>query len=194
MKGTLAASQLSGAIGIVIVAVLVYAARDICRYFYSAPGAPVRYEWEESSIVVELTGDRDHDGIYFLPKGATVGDLFSEAGIRSLGGFRRIDLSRVLHAGDRVFSDPAHFRISTDAMSASTRLALDMPIDLNEATLEELMLVPGIGHGTASTIVEMREQKGRFSGVDELMSITGIGGKRYERIRRYLYVTRPSYS
>ncbi len=195
MKGRgLTAGQLCGAVGIVIVAVSVYAARDLLRYLHFSSASPVRYEWERSGIAVELTGDRDHAGIYFLPHGATVGDLLREAGIADPSGFGRAALARTLHPGDRVLSDMVQCRVAIGEMPASTRLVLGMPIDLNEATLEDLVLVPGIGHKTAAKIVESRETKGDFSEVEALKRIEGIGEKRYESVRRYLYVKGPSCS
>jgi len=185
MKETLAARQLCGAIGIVIVAVSVYAARDVCGYLRSTPASPVRYEREGSGIAVELAGHPDHDGIYFLRGGATVGDLFSEAG---LGAIPECDTSTLLHDGDRIICDAARCGMDTGGMSASTRLALGMPIDLNRATPEDLVLVPGIGRSTAAAIIEIRDKRVRFSRVDELRDIAGVGGRRYERIRGYLYV------
>jgi len=185
MKEALAARQLCGAIVIVVAAVSVYAARDVCRHLRSTPASPVRYEWEGSGIAVELAGHPDHDGIYFLPGGATVGDLFSEAGLDTIPECGK---NALLHAGDRVICDAARCRMDTGGMSASTRLALGMPIDLNRATPEDLVLVPGIGRSTAAAIIEIRGKRGRFSRVDELRDIAGMGGRRYERIRGYLYV------
>jgi len=94
MKGnTLAVRQLCGAIGIVIVAVSVYAARDVLRYVPSPGESAVSSQWEGAGITVELAGDRDHGGIYFLPCGATIGDLFREAGVDDVAGFRGADLA-----------------------------------------------------------------------------------------------------
>ena len=47
-------------------------------------------------------------------------------------------------------------------------------IDLNEATVEELMTVKGIGRSAAQQIVDYREQNGGFISVEELSNISGI--------------------
>ena len=57
------------------------------------------------------------------------------------------------------------------------------PININTATAELLEQLPGIGPRTAQRIVEYREAHGRFSSVDELMNVKGIGPKKLEQIR-----------
>ncbi len=57
------------------------------------------------------------------------------------------------------------------------------PININTATPELLEQLPGVGPKTAQRIVEYREAHGRFSSVDELMNVKGIGPKKLEQIR-----------
>jgi len=186
--------QIYGAVGIVIVAVFIYAARDVLQYVRSPGESAVSSEWEGSGITVELAGAQDHGGIYFLPHGATIGDLFREAGVSDIGGLGETVLPGVVHSGDRVTCDTARYRVTMGDMAVPTRLALGMPIDLNKATLEELVLVPGIGRKTASKIVRFREEKGDFPEVDVLKRIEGLGKKKYDRIKGYLSINRHSCS
>ena len=66
-------------------------------------------------------------------------------------------------------------------MSADKRLALGIPIDLNRSSLEDLVLVPGIGEKTAAKIVEERGLNGTFGNLEELMRVKGIKEKRLEK-------------
>jgi competence ComEA-like helix-hairpin-helix protein len=72
--------------------------------------------------------------------------------------------------------------------SADKRLALGIPIDLNRSSLEDLVLVPGIGEKTAEKIVEERGLNGTFGKLEELMRVKGIKEKRLEKLRRYLCI------
>ncbi|GAB1349622.1 hypothetical protein MASR1M107_18360 [Ignavibacteriales bacterium] len=65
------------------------------------------------------------------------------------------------------------------------------PININSASAEELMTLPGIGKKTASLIVEMRDklkkELGRgFSSIEEIKLVRGIGENKFEQIKSYL--------
>ena len=61
-------------------------------------------------------------------------------------------------------------------------------IDLNRATVDQLDTLPGVGPVTAQKILDWREQHGRFSRVEELQEVDGIGPKTYARLAPHLRV------
>ena len=61
-------------------------------------------------------------------------------------------------------------------------------IDVNRATKEELQRIPGIGPKTAENIISCRDTLKGFLKVEDLLYVKGIGKKRLEKIRRYIYV------
>lgn len=60
------------------------------------------------------------------------------------------------------------------------------PLDINRAAREELMKLPGIGPVLAERIVAYREQNGPFSDISEIKEVSGIGEKRFERIKPWI--------
>lgn len=68
------------------------------------------------------------------------------------------------------------------------RTQAGFPININTASAEELTSLPGIGDVLAGRIVSYREQYGSFLSTEELMDVTGISEKTYERIQEYVTV------
>jgi len=56
-------------------------------------------------------------------------------------------------------------------------------IDLNTASIAELIRLPGIGEVLAGRIIAYREEHGRFTSIDGLLAVSGIGPKVLEEIR-----------
>jgi len=59
-------------------------------------------------------------------------------------------------------------------------------ININTATKEELMKLPGIGEQTAERIIQHRKIYGEFKRVEDIMNVKGIGQKKFEKIKNYL--------
>jgi len=65
------------------------------------------------------------------------------------------------------------------------------PLDLNTATAEDLEKLPGIGPALAARILEYREQVGRFTKIEELMNVRGIGEKAFLNLKALIIVVPP---
>jgi competence protein ComEA len=63
---------------------------------------------------------------------------------------------------------------------------LEGQININTATAEQLVLLPGIGKKTADTIIEYRTKNGNFKTIDDFAKVKGIGPKKLEKIKKYL--------
>jgi len=61
-------------------------------------------------------------------------------------------------------------------------------ININTATLEELMTLPGIGQTKANNIVNYRETNGKFNSIEEIQNVKGIGNSIYEKIKNNITI------
>jgi len=61
-------------------------------------------------------------------------------------------------------------------------------IDLNTASIVELVRLPGIGEVLAGRIISYREEHGRFASIDGLLAVSGIGPKVLEEIREQVTI------
>jgi competence protein ComEA len=63
------------------------------------------------------------------------------------------------------------------------------PVDLNQARVEDLARLPGVGEGLARRIVGERERRGPFLSVDDLRRVLGVGPRRLAALQHVVRVT-----
>lgn len=80
----------------------------------------------------------------------------------------------------------------SSAPTSASRAPL-RPVNLNTATVTELMQLPRIGQKTAERIVAFRKQHGGFQRPEELMNVKGIGEKSFAKLKPYLASTPASH-
>lgn len=61
-------------------------------------------------------------------------------------------------------------------------------IDINHATVEQLVMLPGIGPKTAKRIVDFRNKNGLFRYYDDLLKIERIGPKTLKKLKPLIYL------
>jgi len=141
------------------------------------------------AIVVEVAGETDRRGIYFLPDGnVTIDDLCTATGLSLRGRVVTDVLHRRLEEGDRVVLGETEPWCTMGTMDSCTMLALGLPIDINSAGREDLTLIPGIGMKTAEAIIALREERGGLSKKEDLKMIRGLGKKRYDGIEGHIVI------
>ena len=68
-------------------------------------------------------------------------------------------------------------------------VALDVKkVNINKATIEELMQIKGIGQKYAERIIGYREKNGPFKKIEDIINVKGIGPKKFELIKDMITV------
>ena len=62
-------------------------------------------------------------------------------------------------------------------------------VNINSATVDELMTLPNIGPKKAAAIIQFREENGSFSVVEDIMAVSGIGEKTFENLKDLITVS-----
>ena len=62
-------------------------------------------------------------------------------------------------------------------------------VNINTATGEQLALLPRVGASVAQRIIDFRDKNGRFKTLEDLMLVRGIGEKTYELIEPHVTLT-----
>ncbi len=158
-------------------------------FFYLPPdfffSEPVFSTQTPQSLIIEVTAEKGETGIYFVPPDIGAETFFQKINI-AVDHPEKIKLES--GASLRIIETEGRPRIEQGKMTATRRLALGLPVDVNLATPEELALIPGIGKKLAERIGNYREKNGRFASLDQLMNVKGIKEKKLAGLRRYLYI------
>lgn len=155
-----------------------------------ARGQPVRLPPAPtlSPIAVDVSGAVHRPGVYFLEAGCRVQDA-----IEAAGGFlpeaftQTINMAAQLADGSKVLvpiikvQDPSA-PSSPDSPSQQTNQTL-FPININTASKESLMQLPGIGETKAQAIIDYRTQHGPFTEAEQIQQVSGIGPATFENLK-----------
>ncbi|BBZ40523.1 ComEA family DNA-binding protein [Mycobacterium conspicuum] len=173
----------------------------------SSPGQPAS---PDRPVVVSVVGLVHAPGLVTLSPGARIADAVQAAG-GAVDGADTIGLNMARPVGDGeqivvglapVSGQPAVLGSSVSSGSApasgsppgsgpapgSTKPKGGEVVDLNTATVEQLDALPGVGPVTATAIVAWRQAHGRFTSVDQLADVDGIGPARLDKLRALVRV------
>jgi competence protein ComEA len=129
------------------------------------------------AIYVHILGEVTAPGLYELREGDRAVDAVAAA-----GGFTddadeaQLNLARFLVDGEQIVV-PAVGAAPASGMTGSGK------VNLNTADSTQLETLPRIGPAMAQRIIDWRETNGRFSSVEDLLSVTGIGAKTFEGLK-----------
>lgn len=149
--------------------------------------APATTSTMPTTVVVHVAGAVARPGVHELPAGARVVDAVDAAGgLTPDADGARVNLAAPLNDGERVYvprmGEAAPPPVAGDT-SASGSTTSTGPVDLNSADEAALDALPGIGPATAAAIIEHRNRIGRFTSVDQLLDVRGIGEAKLEQLR-----------
>ena len=159
------------------------------------PSGEQRSQLEEKRCIVHVDGAVGAAGVVEL----TGSDLRVYDAITAAGGLAEdadttdVNLAEPLSDGAKIHiphvgEQPADIQSTPTAGQAETAGATGSGdghtlVNLNTATSEELQTLSGVGEATARAIIEDREQNGPFAAPEDLMRVSGIGEKKFAKIR-----------
>lgn len=158
-----------------------------------------------AELVVSVVGLVRTPGLVHLPPTARIADAIARAGGGRPGAdLLGLNMAQPLRDGDQVlvgYADPAGGPALRSAVvsgggasgpapgaaaprgSSPASAASGAPVNLNTADAAALDALPGVGPKTAAAILEWRQRNGRFSSVDQLAEVDGIGPARFASLR-----------
>jgi competence protein ComEA len=139
-----------------------------------------------ANLVISVVGKVSAPGLVTIPAGSRVADALAAAGGAVPGAeLLGLNLARRLADGEQL---AVGVPVSAGEPVQSGSGTLAAKLDLNTAGLEQLDTLPGVGEVTARRIVEWRTRHGRFSTVEQLRDIDGIGASKFSKLREQVTV------
>ena len=147
---------------------------------------------DKAMCTVYVCGAVNTPGVYSLPEGSRIYEALAAAGGMCAGADQLfLNQAEVILDGQQIYV-PTEEEAEAFSSQAAVRIKQsedDGRVNLNTATREELMALPGIGEAKADSILNYREEHGGFKTIEELMQIPGIKKGVFEKLKDSITVT-----
>ena len=161
---------------------------------------------DKGKIVIYVAGAVKNEGIYELDENSRIADCIEKAGgLTDDANIKDINLAFVLEDGMKVYipknseinevKDDTSTYVSKENGSTNTGTstskntsAKSSKININTANQTDLETLPGIGPSTAQKIINYRKEKGKFSSIEDIKKVSGIGESKYSKIKDYITI------
>jgi len=149
-----------------------------------------------SSLQIYVSGAVARPQVVEVPAGSILADALAAAG----GPAPEADLESLNLAAPLADHQHVHIPTRVPPPTATPQPALvtatptsevaspEARVNLNTATLAELLTLPGIGETRAQAILAYRAEHGPFTRIEELQNVSGIGPVTYEKLAPYVTV------
>ena len=137
----------------------------------------------KNELVVHVAGAVQNPGVYTLQDGSRVEDAITRAQLLPQSDADALNRAALLSDGQKIvvpFSGES--QTSNPLTESETETMPNDKVNLNHATLAQLMTLPGIGEVKAQAIMQYRQEHNGFQTIDQLLQVNGIGSAIYSQI------------
>lgn len=153
-----------------------------------APGAATARASGGATIYVQILGAVTKPGLYLLSAGDRGIDAVGAAGgFTAAADQTQLNLARPLVDGEQIIV-PVLGAAPVPAPGGGSVPLPGAKVNLNTADETALETLPEVGPATAKRILDWRAKNGRFSAIEDLMSVTGIGQKTFDQLKELVTV------
>ena len=170
---------------------------------------------ESKKIYIYITGEVKNPGVVLLNSGSRIVDAIEAAGgATEKANITKINLVYVLQDGMKINipnqndlknnenfeyitmgsgdeQNDANINTTTSNSNSGTNNESAFKIsivNINTATQTELETLPGIGPSLALNIINYRKENGKFSSIEDIKNVSGIGDAKFENIKKYIKI------
>lgn len=158
-------------------------------------------EEEEKEIVVHVAGAVERNGIVKVAPNSRIDDVIEAAGgITERADLSNVNLAYIVSDGQKIYIPSLDERDTESIINAiiteGAGIAIvgenagkdESLVNINKASLTELITIPGIGEALASRIIEYRTTVGSFKTIEDIKNVSGIGDAKFNTMKAYITV------
>jgi competence protein ComEA len=142
-------------------------------------------------IIIDISGEVLEPKIITLPEGSRVYEAIQLAGgLKKTAAIDEINQAAILNDGEKIIIPKIgaqnisnNTSTTNNTLSNSKRL-----ININTADAELLDSIQGVGPTTAQNIINYRTNIGKFTKIEDIKNVTGIGDKTFEKLKGQICV------
>ena len=147
----------------------------------------------DEKIKVYVTGEVKNQGVIELDEGSRIVDAIEKAGGQTAqANLKNVNLAYTLEDGQKInipnINEPSDESSITDNDGVVDSEEKESVVNINKASESELQQLKGIGQALASSIVQYREENGKFKAVEDIKNVPGIGENKFENIKENIKV------
>lgn len=161
-------------------------------------------EENEDIIAIHITGEVKKPGIIYLKNGARIADAITTAGGATKdAALDKVNLAYILADGQKIYipnknekEEKEEYIISNSGENilvegqntSINEKGESKKVNINSANQTELETLPGIGPSLAQRIIEYRNQNGKFTKIEDIQNVKGIGDAKFSNIKDYISI------
>lgn len=158
---------------------------------------------EENKILIHITGSVKAEGVVILNSGDRIIDAIEAAGgEKEDADLSKLNLAYILQDGEKLYvpsindteekvyvtAENGENVITEGAGNTDKVDGKKETVNINTATKEELMTLPGVGESTATKIIDYRKSNGKFQKIEDIKNVPGIGDSKFQNMKEKLSV------
>lgn len=145
----------------------------------------VKTEKLEDNIIIDISGEIKNPGIYKMKGKVRLYEIIDKAGgLKEEANINSINQARYVKDGEKIIIPSSRNSQGMDKESISNENNL---VNINTASKEELLELPGIGEVTAEKIINYRDNN-NFTKIEDLKNVNGIGTATYNKLKDLICV------
>lgn len=160
-----------------------------------------------SNFYVDVKGAVKDPGVYLASEGERVIDAIEKAGgLKKNANTDNINLSKrlvsemvvVVYTDNEIKKGKKSLECDTkcecevieinNCIESETKVIQGDKVNINKASIEELMTLSGVGESKAKAIIEYRGENGNFKSIEEIKNVSGIGESLFENIKDWITI------